>query len=181
MHYHQNMSRRRALALCAIPMLSACTADMRPKRPYSLSIDLTIAGSQAVFEIESLVPELGVAIELVFHYENEKQRAELLDKVMNRPINPARPPLARENPMTGVVVPMKVVFKSEREVLFDGIRLSKEAVSGSAAAAIGVFNRGVYGRVVPKGKYTITVTNLQSQPEFAGYKTELKIPGDRKV
>jgi hypothetical protein len=179
MHYLSNMSRRRTLALCAIPMLSACTADMRPKRPYSLPIDLTIAGSQAVFEIESLVPELGVAIELVFHFENQKQRTELLDKVKNRLTEPTKPP-HRENPPKGVVVPIKVVFKSEREVLFDGIRLTKEAISLSAHAN-GVVNRGVYGRVIPKGKYTITVTNVEAQPEFSGYKTELVIQGDRKV
>ena len=128
---HQSLNRRSVLAIATFPILSACSADMRPKRPYSLPIDLTKAGSQAVFEIESLVPELGVGIELVFHFENEKQRAELLDKVEMRVANPSRP-LAFDNPHIGIVVPLRVLFKSENSTLYDDLRQTKEAFSASA-------------------------------------------------
>ena len=160
-------------------LLAGCGADMKPKRPYAVPFDLSRAGHVAKFDIEVLEPNVGVALTLVFYFQDEAQRKYLTDAVM-RAIRDPNFPDSLEKKETGQVVPIHVKVTSGQETVFEGVRLTKGAYSGSAATP-GYLNRAIWGKGLPKGKYQIQITNLEAQPVFNGYKVEIKIPGDRKV
>lgn len=173
------LSRRRAMACIGSLALTGCFADMKPPRPYAVPFDLSKAGHTVKFEIEVVDKDVGVALRLVFHHENDEQRKYLFQHVMDTLQDSTRPP-ALDNPPVGRIIPLHVRLSNENTVIFDGIRATQSSVSWSAGTP-GYINRGIYGRVLPKGKYQIEITNVEGQPIFNGYRISIDIPGDSKV
>ena len=182
------MKRRRTLwlTLAGVVLLSALalkyivySPDMKPARPYAVPFDLSKAGHVVKFDIEVLEPEVGVAVTLVFYFQDLAQRKYLTDAVMRKLRDPNLPH-SLQNQEIGQVVPIHVKVTNGQQTIFDGVRLTKDAYSLSAATP-GYLNRAIWGKGLPKGKYQIQVTNLEAQPVFNSYKVEIKIPGDSKV
>jgi Domain of unknown function (DUF5625) len=165
--------------LTAVFLLSACSTDMKPPRPYALPFDLNQAGNTASFDIEVLANELGVGLIFMFHHSDKMQREYLRSKVCEDALQPSSP-VSSANPRTGLIIPTEVRFIRGDTVLFNKILQTKGCLSGSAGD-VGWFDRSISGMVLPKGKYRIEVKNIEAQPAFQKHRVEIRIPSDRKV
>jgi Domain of unknown function (DUF5625) len=166
------------LFLCVL--LAGCGPDMKPARPYAVPFNIEQAGHTATIDIEALEDNVGVALDLVFYLEDSKQRNYLLNHVGYIPIYRDSHESERKSVGAGIVVPIQVLVKDANQVIFQGLILTQGSYSLSGATP-GYINRNIWGKVLSKGKYRIELTNVEAQPLFKGYRTEIKIPGDRKV